>query len=146
MKGSQKILRSFTATAWFPGLHCREPHLCTRMPFFAIEIARTRGGSNKAVSSVLGTKKERKEPARKTRKLRKEPIVEEKRRKASTEKERSRKLTREEEKKAKKPAERTRVCAARTAPFGSVTPLCKWRTQTRIFLASKRSYSGHKHD
>lgn len=106
-------------------------------------------GTGKAIikqfPSVFRTKKERKELAIKKKQLRKELIVEEKKRKEPTEKEESRKLTREEKKEAKIPVTQlnSHVSAVHRAPFGSVMPLCKWRTQTDIFLASKRSYSGH---
>lgn len=68
-------------------------------------------------------------------------MVEEKKESAEV---KSRKLTRKEKKKAKKPVTylNPQVSNATcTDPFG--LPLGKWRTQKDIFLATKRSCSGH---
>lgn len=82
-------------------------------------------GTGKAITkqfpSVFRTEKERKELTIKKRKLRKELIVEEEKRKESTEKEKSRNLNKGGDKESQETcdsAEPTHVCAARTAPFG----------------------------
>lgn len=123
MKGSQKLLTKVLYCDWVvgpQGYTAENPTFAPGFHFLPLKLLGPGKVLTKQFPSVLGTKKERKEPAVKTRKLRTEPIAEEKRRKERTEKERSRKLTREEEKKAKKPAELARVCAARTAqpPLG----------------------------
>lgn len=111
--------------------------------FLQLKLLGTGKAITKQFPSMFRTKKERKELTMKKRKLRKELIVEEKKRKESAEKiktKQNKKLTREEEKKAKKLVTQLNPQVSGTP---CTDPLCTWRTQKDIFLANKRSCSGH---